>query len=379
MDERDGSRPPGGSSPRRIERALAETPAPAARAAFREALRRGFVTGSRSAVGPPGSASQGSEGRRTGDAVQLERTLQGIPLAPAARGEFARELRAGFVRGSLEPSGLLPREAPRGPGDVGGRAGGPHLERVGGPPRWQLALGGLAAAAALVLLVVLRPERSDGPDGDDGIADRGARPVPEAPAPDRVRGAAPWTVTAPPGSRLEVDGEPVAPSSDPAAFRAALANASELRVEGGPMELHLDGALDLRLEPGTTLAIEELGWGSPSATSRLRLAAGELFIKTAPGYAGGDVEVHTPHTQVIVTGTRLSLAITEMGTCVCVAEGRVLVEPRCRDLLPTQVGCERTALVLYCEKTGRGNFLARSLAELEVEHPEHVAHLREFR
>ena len=277
-----------------LEEALRSSPRPRASATFERHLREAFVAGRLVEE----SSSPGSEDERTSDvsSESLEKRLSKALEVPPARAEFRGELRGTFVSGSL---------ASRHPGATtvpGRRARGKLLG----------ILVPLAAAAA-ILLVTLLPQDPGWEVSVEGTSVEVAGRVLEAGETDRI------------GAQLDLG--------------------AELYTRDSTVRLLLEGALEIEILPETRLRIASLP-ELPQVPERVEIDTGEAFFRKLGGPATGPLSIRTPNTQVEVLGTVLGVLADELGSCVCVCEGRVGV--RHGGEAPVVVGAHESFLV-YAE------------------------------
>ncbi len=260
-----------------LEELLRRLPPPAPGAPFRARARRAFLAG---------AGSRADEGVRTPEPMQqdleaFERWLAAQPLAAPPRPEFRARLRQRFLSGAWAPPAdeAAPGEAPaRAPARVSRR------RRL---LAWTLA----AAAIAAVTLYLPEPARWDVRVAGSGPVRLAARDY----LPDELR-------------RLAV----------------GLEGAGTLESLANEVTLVLgDGRVELRLLPGSTLALPRLPDVEAGDRLEVELLSGEVYAKTGAGFPGQLLGVRTRHAEVGPLGTVFGILIGESGTCVCVARGEV--------------------------------------------------------
>jgi len=110
------------------------------------------------------------------------------------------------------------------------------------------------------------------------------------------------------------------------------------------LDLVADGVVLYEVVGGTRMTVP----GTPGRwfgrEVAFTLSAGEVRMKTGPGYPGSTVRVQTPDGLVVVTGTLLSIQCDEGGTCVCVLEGTARVGIDEADLQPVPPGQRKIML-----------------------------------
>ena len=225
------------------------------------------------------------------------------------RAEFRARLRNGFIAGEL-PESVTARElrvVPPSGATTTPRSASPRPRPRPAGRRWR-SLAPLAAAAALLIVMAL---------------DR-------APA---------WHVTAVNGDGVAVIDQQPIPLTHGDQLSAALHPGARVRVpDGAEIEIMAGRALAVRMLSGTDAIV-------PPAPSRwlkrhvtARIDHGQWRITTGPAFAGAQLEIETPHADVMVTGTTLSVICEPQGTCVCVFEGHVRVGHTPSDLVMVEHG-----------------------------------------
>jgi hypothetical protein len=103
-----------------------------------------------------------------------------------------------------------------------------------------------------------------------------------------------------------------------------LERAGELESLGSRVTLALgEGALVLRLHPGSTLELPDapdLARGDPVS---LRLVSGELYLRTGESALDGALVVVAPELEVRARAAAFGVLVEPGRTCVCVAKGEV--------------------------------------------------------
>jgi hypothetical protein len=119
----------------------------------------------------------------------------------------------------------------------------------------------------------------------------------------------------------------------PAAGTAALMPGDEVVIrDGAKKTFDLPGGATVAMSPASRLR-----WlsepGVAAADLRLALAEGRVDLRVPPSSRGGSLVVVTPHAELVVHGTVLTVEVMRVpdrgdGTCVAVAEGLVTVRSR---------------------------------------------------
>lgn len=225
-------------------------------------------------------------------------------LRPAPpRPELRAALRARFVRAdaSAAPADEPVRPAPTARAPRSARQRAPASVRPTLRLR-NLALAGLAVAAAVAALVFVRPAAT--------------------PRVDLVASSA---------SDLTLDGVPVALD---ALEKRVLAGATVRSAENS-VRLRLDNVALIELAPHSELTLRP--WtSSGEGEARLVLARGGVRVVTAPQFAPRRLTVAAPQAEVAVVGTEFGVDVVEgMGTCVCCTHGSVAVRALGREGVDT--------------------------------------------
>lgn len=240
---------------------------------------------------------------RPGKHMNEEAIARGIRELPAAKADaaFRERLRSEFVSGALaeEDGGLV---------DVS-----PEPPRHRGVSRWWL-LAPLAAATAALVLVALNP----GP----------SLRVLETAGDGYVRlGGTPLLLT----DRNRIDDD--------------LAPGAELSLpQNATLDLVADGVVMYEVVGGTRMTVPKTPGRWFGREVAFSVEAGEVRMKTGPGYPGATVRVTTPDGLIVVTGTLLSIQCDDGGTCVCVLEGTARVGVDEADLEPVPPGKRKIML-----------------------------------
>ncbi|MFT7665673.1 MAG: hypothetical protein ACI87A_003913 [Planctomycetota bacterium] len=357
-----------------VERILRQTTSsePAARAAFKRSVRERFLAqenvsakGSESA---PISSSRPEDRVRTDADSMIEDILKEQPPVPAARLEFRASLKGAFIDGSIEarPSELGAaghssvsenagdRKAPR---VLEGHWKEATLEEVSsantttgstrasrkehrrnrrgrsaqpspissGAFSWQVATGLLAVAAAVMLIVF----------GDFGQT--------------VDHGQASWSVAAR-GTEFEVDRVRMSTEDGPQLVKAVNNGAHHLASLGGFVELELARRLRLGMEPASRMDIPALERQPDELV--FQLTEGVLHLMTARDNPEQSIVVQTPHAQVRIRGSVLSIEVFEgKGTCICVQLGEASIEVLNGEHQILQVGSDSTCFVFSDDST----------------------------
>lgn len=238
------------------------------------------------------STSQDPEEARTGGRLKfrLEQKMATEPLAPPADERFRAALRERFVEGTRD-------ELPAGPGVGDVLVPSPsEPRREGQGTAWRegrlLRLLLPVAAAAAILFVAFLPR-----DPTWNVEFRGDGPV-------------------------TLDGASFPPSEN-RRLGAALSRSGTLNSGENTLTLRLDAGLEVRVLPGTQVALADLPPLDGSQTIFLSLHSGEFYLRTTPGYPGNNIRIVTDLGDVEVHGTTLGVKRGEEGFCVCVSEGIV--------------------------------------------------------
>jgi ferric-dicitrate binding protein FerR (iron transport regulator) len=240
---------------------------------WREEVRGRFLARASRAAGEP-RMTQPMPSQDPTDS-DLERWLRGLPVLDAAPPEARERARRRFLTAALS-----------GPEAAPGPAGAP-LAR--GWRRWLVPA--LAAAAIALVTWIL-------------------------PAPDR------WRVDLA-GTVHFADAEYGA--GDEGRLALDLEQAGVLEARDSEVRLRLGDALELLVRAGTRIDLPPLPVLDGSTPIALVLERGEVYLRTASGYAGNPILVSTADGQVEVLGTTLGVLCEAQGTCVCVREGAVSV------------------------------------------------------
>jgi hypothetical protein len=191
---------------------------------------------------------------------------------------FRERLKREFIAGTISAP-AVPQEEPR----------------ARSMPRWGWIL--VPAAAAVMLFALFLP-----------------RPAPT------------WIVQAVHGQgQIEIDGQTLA-TGEPDLMTRALGSEGRVRVpEGVSLALRLDDLLLLELVEGTDATVPappEPGTGGPLIAE---VRAGDLMIKTGPGFPGTELHILTTESRTELVGSIVSVYKGDGYTCVCVLEGTAQV------------------------------------------------------
>lgn len=214
------------------------------------------------------------QSRKSADVEPVLRTLSRSPQ-PAAPAEFRDRLRAQFV-GDVIP---VPLKSP-------GRRGAPaHWERP--------AVAALGIAAALAVAVMLRP------------------------------GPALRLVSASGTGVVAIDGHSTALDRT-AEIARRLRPGAELRMPPeGQLDLEIPGIAAFQITGGSRVILPGRPGRWSARALRVSLEEGEVRVATGPRFRGTRLQVLTPETRAIVTGTTFAVIRNRDASCVCVLDGRV--------------------------------------------------------
>ena len=204
-----------------------------------------------------------------------ESALRGLGV-PKADPAFRARLRQEFASGSIRPQLKL----------VPSRARGKGL----GP--WMSAFA--AAAAALVLV--------------GGWANQGPR----------------WSVRRLEGAGTITVDDHNFPAGQSEQISAALHPGAVLHLsEDATLDLNAGSTMILELAPGSNVRLPDSPgrWWSRRVTAQVM--AGNLRISTGKAFHGASLTVKGRDAEARVTGTTLTVICDDVGTCVCVREGKV--------------------------------------------------------
>lgn len=254
---------------------------------------------------------QGLQQRRTeaGQEPSLGRTLKAWE-APPPSDEFQQSLREQFLRGETGTGVVHPFRESAGDREVPGRSG---------PPVWMRVVP-LLAAAALVLWITTR--------GDDRAKSSGGVTA----APQVVAGL--WSLPdGVPAQGLRLDGALLAANqpADSANVAAALQSGAWIQAPAEePLRLAYGRLFQVLLAPGSRLDLRGVQEDRDDRSLRLAMdqESGGYAIGTGPDFKPGQYELvfATPDAEVLVTGTVFAVDRYPSGTCVCCAEGSVVVQ-----------------------------------------------------
>lgn len=376
-----------------VFRALRNDPSGQAREAFRSGARKAFLSGQATSSQAPEMQSREHQAGRSGTTV-IESILKKSELSAPARPDFRQEMRERFRAGDfgdirLEaadgglggvvvplgattpnrkpslpelPDGIeqeplaaqsdraaakatAPEEASQEPveGNISD-ALSPALEEVSRPvtKRAQRTRSGthsnrshsktrsLSAARVASFLVPLAAAAVF------WFVIRGEREVPFGPV--RV-------LHANESEFVKIDGQPVS-TRDIEQLARRLNSAKEFSTGAGKLELQLNRDLRLEVGPSSNVILASAELANPANVHDFQLVSGTMNMITAEGYGEGPFVVVTPDARIMITGTCLSIEIVpDMGTCVCVAEGEVVVESLRHESKPFEVSGRTTCFV----------------------------------
>ena len=213
--------------------------------------------------------------KQTEEQRVAESAVRGLGL-PKANPDFRARLRQEFASGSIRPQLKLV----------------PNLARGRGIGPW---MGAFAAAAAALVLIA-------------GWANQGPR----------------WTVHRLEGAGTITVDDHNFPASQAEQISAALHPGAVLHLsEDATLDLNAGSTMVLELAPGSNVRLP----GSPGRWWSRRVAAqvmaGNLRISTGQAFHGASLMVKGRDAEALVTGTTLTVICDDVGTCVCVREGRV--------------------------------------------------------
>jgi hypothetical protein len=124
--------------------------------------------------------------------------------------------------------------------------------------------------------------------------------------------------------RLTFDGSEYMPG-DEARLAAALERSGTVETALGRARFDLGRELVVELQPASALAFPFLTELDGVAPLELALARGETFLRTTASYPGNPIVVRTALADVALHGTTVGVRVDELGTCVCVADGKARV------------------------------------------------------
>jgi hypothetical protein len=185
-----------------------------------------------------------------------------------------------------------------------------------------------------------------------------------------------WRVTHVSGEGIAIVDRTPVPLNHVDELSAALHPGARVRVpDGAEIEITGGTALVVRMMSGTDAIIPPTPsrWMHRRVTGRID--HGQWRITTGPAFAGARLEIETPHADVEVMGTTLSVICEPTGTCVCVFEGRVQVGHTPRDRAFVEAGhlryvwadgaVPKDAGIRSIENEQLGKFRQEKRAELE--------------
>ncbi len=128
--------------------------------------------------------------------------------------------------------------------------------------------------------------------------------------------------------------------------------AEEFSTGPGKLELQLNRDLRMEVGPSSNVILASAELSNPADVHDFQLVSGTMHMITSKGYGEGPFVVATPDARIMITGTCLSIEIIPgMGTCVCVAEGEVVVESLRHESKPFEVPGRTTCFVFSEPKT----------------------------
>ena len=127
---------------------------------------------------------------------------------------------------------------------------------------------------------------------------------------------------------MTIDGAPVSMERAAGLERRLRPGARLVLPADGELEIALAGQLVMQVLPGTEVTLPASAGRWIGRDVHAAIAGGELRITTGERFRGARLAITTPEVMVEVKGTTLAVIREPGGTCVCVLEGHVLVEPR---------------------------------------------------
>ena len=129
-----------------------------------------------------------------------------------------------------------------------------------------------------------------------------------------------------------VDGRS-ADAADPAAVAALLHAGGRLELRGeATLDLQYPGSMVMRVAAGTDVTLPERPGRWFARTVSADLAMGEISVRTGPDLAGGELDVHTPTGDALITGTLINVMHNGELTCFCLHDGTAHVHAGGTDL-----------------------------------------------
>ena len=254
---------------------------------------------------------------RNKDGRELESLVRELSSDAAPSVDFAKTLRASFSSGSIEPGSFrdetnagavedldddltcvwleaeTEESASSDSEDTRTRSSEAHSGRLLAFPVWSQALV-LAAAVALIFLVRSANE-----------------------------GAGPEQITAAGNGTIEIDGQTFALSELPA-FRDLLEPGAAIHVEGDMsalLDLVYPGFMAVQITAGVEMTLPKPAGRWFNRTASFGVGQGEVRVVTGPDFAGADLAILAPGTEIEITGTTFAVICSPCSTCVCVLEG----------------------------------------------------------
>jgi len=225
-----------------------------------------------------------------------------------------------------------------------------------GAPAWSAPARGawgatwmVLAPAAAVMLVVLALVFNRGPD---------------------------WDVVSVTGSGVAVvDGRPIL-LTHAEELELALRRGGKVRLSGGgTLELMAPGQMAIEIVSGSEATVPPVAGRWLGRKLEASVQSGEMRITTGRDFRGARLAVSTPEATLMVVGTTLAVIREDVGTCVCVMDGRVMMGPRNAAMAPIESGRRRfvfndgrppeEAEIRDAEKVALAEMRARHSSDLE--------------
>lgn len=150
---------------------------------------------------------------------------------------------------------------------------------------------------------------------------------------------------------VTIDGQSVS-TRNTGELAKLLNDATEFSTGPGKLELQLNRDLRMEVGPSSNVILASAELSNPADVHDFQLVSGTMHMITSEGYGEGPFVVATPDARIMITGTCLSIEIIPgMGTCVCVAEGDVVVESLRHESKPFEVPGRTTCFVFSEPKT----------------------------
>lgn len=133
------------------------------------------------------------------------------------------------------------------------------------------------------------------------------------PGPELVAISGPGTVV--------VDGKS-ADAADPAAVAALLRACGRLELRGETsLDLQYPGSMVMRVAAGTDVTLPKRPGRWFARTVSADLVMGEISVRTGPDLVGGELDVHTPAGDALITGTLINIFHNGELSCFCLHDG----------------------------------------------------------